>query len=378
MDLSLTESQQMLKATAAEFVKTEVPTHVVTELSRKNVGFVPELWRKAAGLGWAGMLTPAQYGGAGLGYTDTAVLFEELGRAPLVGPFFSSGVLAPLVILEAGTEAQKQSLLPPLARGERIAAVAISDPAPAFGADSVVMTATRDGDAYVLNGTKLFVHDAAAADYLICAVRTEPEDPQDLSRGISLLVMETGAAGVTVRNLEGFMAAVGQVDLSGVRVPASAVLGTPGQGWPALQRAMQRALPVLCAYQVGGAQEVYEFTADYTRTRVVFGQPIGRFQRVQDHVVELVNNLDGARWTTYEALAMLDDRQPAAGNVHLAKAVASEGYYQACVNSLEVHAGVGTDRQHPLVPHVIMARTLYSYLGDPRYHKRLMADAVGL
>ncbi|MEK7216821.1 MAG: acyl-CoA dehydrogenase family protein, partial [Chloroflexota bacterium] len=161
MDLSLTESQQMLKATAAEFVKTEVPTHVVTELSRKNVGFVPELWRKAAGLGWAGMLTPAQYGGAGLGYTDTAVLFEELGRAPLVGPFFSSGVLAPLVILEAGTEQQKQTLLPPLARGERIAAVAISDPAPAFGADSVVMTATRDGDAYVLNGTKLFVHDAA-------------------------------------------------------------------------------------------------------------------------------------------------------------------------------------------------------------------------
>ncbi len=378
MDLSLTESQQMLRGTAAEFVKTEAPTHVVTELSRKNIGFVPEVWRKAAGLGWAGMLTPAQYGGAGLGYTDAAVLFEELGRAPLAGPFFSSGILAPLVILEAGTEEQQQRLLPPLARGERIAAVAISDPAPAFGAGAVLMTAERRNGDYVLNGTKLFVHDAAAADYFICAVRTEPEDPGDLTRGISLVVVEKAAPGVSVRSLEGFMAAVGQVDLSGVRTPAPAVLGTPGQGWPALQRAMQRALPVLCAYQVGGAQEVYEFTAEYTRTRVVFGQPIGRFQRVQDHVVELVNNLDGARWTTYEALWKLDDRLPAAGSVHLAKAVASEGYYQACVNSLEVHAGVGTDRQHPLVPHVIMARTLYGYLGDPRYHKRMMADAVGL
>lgn len=378
MDLALTESQEMLKGTAAEFVKTEAPAHLVTELSRKNVGYVADLWQKAAALGWAGVLTPTAYGGAGMGYTDAAVIFEELGRAPLAGPFFSSGILAPLVIQEAGTEEQKRDLLPALARGERIAAVAISDPAPMFGPESVLLQAqTRNGD-YVLNGTKLFVLDAAAADILLCAVRTAPEDPAEATRGISLVAVDRRAPGVAVRPLEGFMSAMGQVDLKDVRVPATAVLGAVGGGWGALTRAMSRALPVLCAYQVGGCQEVYEFTAEYTRTRVVFGQPIGRFQRVQDHVVELLNHLDGARWTTYEALWRLDDGLPAASSVHLAKAVSSQGYYQACVNSLEVHAGVGTDRQHPLVPHVIMARTLYGYLGDPRYHKRLMADAAGI
>ena len=146
-----------------------------------------------------------------------------------------------------------------------------------------------------------------------------------------------------------------------------------GRCWSARSSA---PCPVLCAYQVGGCQEVFEFTAEYTRTRVVFGQPIGRFQRVQDHVIELSLNMDGARWTTYEALWKLDTGQDALSSVHLAKATASEGYFKACVNSLEVHAGVGTDRQHPLVPHIIMSRSLYQYLGDPRYHKRRMMDAL--
>ena len=374
MDLSLTERQQLLKTTAAEFVEKEAPSHVITELSRKGVGNVPDLWRKASALGWTGMMTPSEYGGADTGYTDTAVIFEELGRGPVVGPFFSSGVLAPLVLLEGGSDDQKRQLLPTWAAGQRIVTLAISDPAPRFGADTVQMAATRSNGDYVLNGVKLFVHDVNAADELICAVRTGRE--ADPARGVTLLLVDKGAPGVTFHQHDGFMAAVGEVNFENVRVPASAVIGEVGGGWPVLERAFQRALPVLCAYQVGGCQEVFEFTAEYTRTRVVFGQPIGRFQRVQDHVIELSLNMDGARWTTYEALWKLDTGQDALSSVHLAKATASEGYFKACVNSLEVHAGVGTDRQHPLVPHLIMSRSLYQYLGDPRYHKRRMMDAL--
>ena len=116
----------------------------------------------------------------------------------------------------------------------------------------------------------------------------------------------------------------------------------------------------------------------YSQTRVQFGVPIGRFQRVQDHIINLVNQLDAARWTTYETLWKLDTARPTAGGVHLAKAVSSEAYYQACNYAHEVHAGVGSMTEYGLTLHTKMARTLYHYLGDPRYHKRRLAEALEL
>lgn len=376
MDLSLTESQKMLKASAADFVKNEFPQRTITEFSKKAVGFAPEQWEQAAALGWLGMIVPREYGGGGASFTDAAVVFEELGRGPVPGPFFSSGILSALTILAGGTESQKQELLPAIAQGERITTLAITDPSPYFGPDAVVAEAVaRNGD-YILNGTRPFVHDAMAANLFICAFRTgAANDPKS---GVTLFLVDRETPGVSVRPLQGFVGPIGEVTFDAARVPKSKVLGEVNAGWAALDRAMDQALPVLCAYQVGGCQEVFDFTCEYTRTRVVFAQPIGRFQRVQDHVIDLSLHMDGARWTTYEALWKLDSGRDARASVHMAKAVASEGYYQACNSSFEVHAGIGTDRNHPLVPHGMMSRMLYQYLGNPRYHKRLMADAEDL
>ena len=143
-----------------------------------------------------------------------------------------------------------------------------------------------------------------------------------------------------------------------------------------LEVALEKALPILCAYEVGASQEVFDFTCEYTRTRVVFGQPIGRFQRVQDHCVDISNYLDAARWATYETLWMLDSGMPARAAVHEAKAVASEGYYQATNYAHMVWAGPGTDYGHPMMAHSVLAHTLYQYLGTPAHHKRLMMDAL--
>ena len=366
MDLSLSEHQEMLKATAADFVRHEAASHKITEWAKQQVAFVPELWRQAAGMGWLGMLTPADYGGAGVSLTDAAVVFEQLGRGPLPGPFFNSGILVPLLLMEGGNHEQQARYLPPLAQGTQIATLALNEPVHKYGPDWVKMEASRRNGDYVLNGTKLFVQDAEAADTLVVMVRTE--------NGLTLLLVDKNTPGLSVRRIEGFMASACEVNFESVSVPASAVLGPEGGGWQVLERAAQKAIPVMCAFQVGGCQEVFDFTAEYTRTRVVFSQPIGRFQRVQDHVIELSLHMDGARWTTNQALWAVDSAQPdAAAMVHLAKA--SEGYCRACDFSLEVHAGVGTDKAHPLYPHLIMSRSLYPYLGEPRYHKRLMADA---
>ena len=372
MDLALTESQEMLRASARTFVEREAPTHTLVALQKQESSLVPDLWRKAVDAGWPGILVPTAYGGSESTLTDAAVLFEELGRGPVPGPFFSSGVLGALTILEAGSEAQRKAILPAVARGEAVLAVAIMDPSTSWGPQAVTLRPQRVGDRYRLDGIKLFVSDATAATHLIVAARTG-DGPAD----VSLLLVDARAPGVRARRLPGFLSWQDEVRFDGVEVPASALLGgRDNQGWAALERALGRALPVLCSYMVGGCQAVYEMSVKHSQQRVQFGVPIGRFQRVQDHVIRLVNHLDAARWTTAEALWKLDTERTATDAVHLAKAVTSESYMEACNAAHEVHAGQGSLMEYGLVAHTQMSRTLFAHLGDPRWHKRRMADAL--
>ena len=372
MDLALTESQEMLRSAARTFVEREAPTHTLVALQKQASSLVPDLWRKAIDAGWPGILVPTEYGGSESTLTDAAVLFEELGRGPVPGPFFSSGVLGALTILEAGSEAQRKAILPAVARGEAVLAVAIMDPSTSWGPQAVTLRPQRVGDRYRLDGIKLFVSDATAATHLIVAARTG-DGPAD----VSLLLVDARASGVRARRLPGFLSWQDEVRFDGVEVPASALLGgRDNQGWAALERALGRALAGLCSYMVGGCQAVYEMSVKHSQQRVQFGVPIGRFQRVQDHIIRLVNHLDAARWTTAEALWKLDTDRPATDAVHMAKAVASESYMEACNAAHEVHAGQGSLMEYGLVAHTQMSRTLFAHLGDPRWHKRRMADAL--
>lgn len=369
MDLRLTETQNMFKKVAADFIKTEAPSHRVTQWFRNKETFLPSLYSKAAELGWLGMLIPEQYGGGGTSFTDCAVVFEELGRAPIPGPLFSAGVLSALLVLEGGSEEQKQSLLPDICSGKSILVAAVTDGDSDWGPESIETRLTKTSDGFLLDGTKRFVYDAEGANSFICAARTD-------NGQITLVLVDRRSRGVSVASTVGFMASVAEVRFDRVPVSNTDMLGEPGAGWEIIDRALEKALPILCAYKVGACQEIFDFTAEYTRNRVVFGQPIGRFQRVQDHCVDISIHLDAARYLTYETLWMLDSRLPAAASVHEAKAVASEAYYQTCNFAHMVFAGPGTDYQHPLMAHSVLAHTLYQYLGTPLHHKRKMMDIV--
>jgi alkylation response protein AidB-like acyl-CoA dehydrogenase len=372
VDLTLTESQELLKASARSFMAREAPKDLIVDLEGSPSGVVPEVWDKACALGWLGMLIPADHGGSESSLCDTAVLYEELGRGPLPGPFFSSGVLGALLVREAGTPAQQRDLLPGVARGERILAVAIGDPGTSWGAHSVTLAPERRNGSSVLTGTKLFVSDATSATDLIVAVRTG-----DGANDIDLVLVDARASGVTTRRLPGFLSWQCEVSFERVDVSDADRLGNAaGCGWAAIERALLRAWPILCSYIVGGCQAVFDMSVAHSRARVQFGVPVGRFQRVQDHIVRLVNHLDGARWTTAEALWKLDTGREARASVHLAKAVASEAYLEACNAAHEVHAGLGSLNEYGLVAHTQMSRTLFHHLGDPRWHKRRMADAL--
>ena len=369
MDLRLNERQKMFKKAAADFVKAEAPSHVLTRWFRNKETFRLDLYRKGADLGWLGMVIPEQYGGASASFTDFAVVFEELGRGPLPGPFFSSGVLSALIVLEGASEAQKKSLLPAICSGQSIVIAAITDKGVHWGVESVETRLSRTAAGLVLEGAKKFVFDAESATSFLCAARTE-------NGKIALILVDRKSPGISVTPQVGFMASVAEVRFDKVQVPASSMLGEAGAGWQILDRALEKAVPILCAYQVGACQEIFDFTAEYTRTRVVFGQPIGRFQRVQDHCVDLSVHLDAARWVTYETLWKLDSGLPAVASAHESKAVASEAYYQVCNFAHMVFAGPGTDYQHLLMAHSVMAHTLYQYLGTPAHHKRKMMDAL--
>ena len=151
---------------------------------------------------------------------------------------------------------------------------------------------------------------------------------------------------------------------------------TDGEGYFG-NRSSFKATPILCAYKVGGSQAVFDLSVDYSRERRQFGQPIGRFQHVQNHIIQLVNYVDAARWTTYEALWTLDSGRAGADvSMHMAKAVASEGYVQATNYAHEVHAGVGVMREYGLTLFTRLSRSLYSALGDPQYHRRALGDLL--
>ena len=375
MDLGLTEDQELLKSTASNFVQQEYSKETLVELEKTPTGITSELLRKAVALGWFGILIPEDYGGSGRSFTDTAVLFEELGRGPVFGPHFSSGVLGALTVMQAATEAQKQAILPRVAAGEQMLAVAVTEPNHGWLPEKMQLQARRQNGNYVLNGVKLFVHDAQIASHLVCAVRTGAGNG---SSGISLLLIPKDTPGVAVRTLPGWSSQVDEVRFDNVQVPVEALLGdAEGQGWEALDAAAMQAIPILCAYKVGSCQQVYEMSVEYSRTRVQFGQPIGRFQRVQDHIIGIVNNLDAARWTTYEALWKLDSNRAAASSIHLAKAVTSEAYLRVCAGGHEVHAGVGVISEYGLTLHTQRSRTLYHLLGDAKLHRRRMTDALG-
>jgi alkylation response protein AidB-like acyl-CoA dehydrogenase len=339
-------------------------------------GVTPELFRKVVDLGWLGVVIPQAYGGEGRPFTDAAVLFEELGRGPVCGPYFSSSILGALTVLHGGTEEQKQAILPQVARGECVLSLAVTEPNYGWRPETVQMRASLQDGHYVLKGVKLFVHDAQAATHLVCAVRTGPQN--GASSGITLLVVDAKMSGVGVRTLPGWMGQMDEIRFDDARVPADAILGgTEGQGWDVLEAAALQAIPVLCAYKVGSCQAVCDMAVAYSRTRVQFGQPIGRFQRVQDHIIGMINHLDAARWTTYEALWKLDTGRPATASVHLAKAVTSEAYLKVCDGGHEVHAGLGVMREYGLTLHTQRSRVLYHMLGDARYHRRRLADALG-
>lgn len=375
LDLSHTEFDEMLKNAALDFMRRDATKLVIQDLLDTDTGCTEDLWKKAVEMDWMGVIIPEEYGGTGNSLTSAGVIFEVMGTGPLPGPYFSSAILGSLIVLEAGSKEQKQIILPEVVEGKTILSLALTEPEYSWEPEGVSTSAERKNDDFIINGLKLFTFDAKAATHFIVAARTGKEE--DAENAISLFLVDSNTKGVSVRKLSGFLSGQAfEVKFDSVKVPQSALIGNMNKGWAPLKDAITKAIPVLCAYKVGGCQAIFDMALEYSRDRIQFGRPIGRFQRVQDMIIEMVNHADSARWTTYEALWKLDTKKPASESIHLAKAVTSEAYWQICTLGHRVFSGISYSMEHSLSFHTRTSRHLYNYLGDPAYHRQKIAQLL--
>jgi len=378
MDLGLSESQQMLKNSAREFLQKECPHTYVREMEVNEAGYTPEFWKQMAEMGWMGLALPEEYGGTSGSFLDLCVLLEEMGRALVPGPFFSDIVLGALTILDAGSPAQKQQHLPKIVAGEEIATLALTEPSGRWDAQGVNdVRATRTSAGYTLRGTKLFVQNAKVSDVMVLVARTR--NSQRAEQGVSLFLMPTQSRGLTQTALNTVASdKQSELVLNNVEVPGSAVVGKLNQGWPVIERAVQRAAAAKCVEMIGGAQQVLDMTVDYAKQRVQFGRPIGTFQAIQHHCANMAVEVEGAKWVAYQAAWAVSEGQDAAREVATAKAWVSEAYRKVCALGHQSHGAIGFTKEHNLQLYTRRAKAGEVLYGDPKFHKERLAAVIGV
>jgi alkylation response protein AidB-like acyl-CoA dehydrogenase len=377
MDLGFDESQQMLKTSAREFLEQECPTSLVRAMEEDERGYTPELWSKIAELGWLGLTLPEQYGGLELSYFDLILILEEMGRAMLPGPFFSTVVLGAMTLMEAGSDAQKQEHLPKVANGETILTMALTEPTATYEPAGVQTTAKANGSDYVLNGTKLFVPDAQVADAMIVIARTT--ESGDASQGITLFLVDANNPGITITPLKTISGdKQAEVEFKDARVPASAVVGEVDKGWDTVSRILDLAAIGKCAEMLGGADRVLEMTTEYVKERVQFGRPIGSFQAVQHHCANMATDVEGCRYVAYQAAWRVSERLPAEREVAIAKAWVSDAYRRVCALGHQSHGAIGFTKEYDLQLFTRRAKVAEVAYGDTDFHREQVAVGMGL
>jgi alkylation response protein AidB-like acyl-CoA dehydrogenase len=304
---------------------------------------------------------------------------EKMGESLLCAPFFSSVCLGANALLAAGSEEQKQEHLPGIAEGTTRATLAYTGPGGRWDAAGIEALAKRDGSDYLLNGTQGFVLDGHCADLFIVAARAEGSQGE---AGVSLFVVPGDAAGISRKALPTMdqTRRLAEIELSQLRLPASALMGEEGGGWAGLARTLDLAAVALSAEQVGGAQKCLDMAVDYAKERVQFGRPIGSFQAIKHKCADMMVQVESARSASYYAGCVVSEENEAElpSVASLAKAYCSDTYFRCAADCVQIHGGVGFTWEYDVHLHFKRAKSTESFLGDAAYHRELVAQRIGL
>lgn len=368
MDFALTEDQQAIQALAAQIV-ADGATHERERALERGDGprFDAELWRNLAAAGLVGIAVPPAHGGTGLGFLELAIVLQEIGRRTAPVPLFETAVLAGLAIDHFGTEEQRRAWLPGLSAGEQVWTAVLG----AVAGDAVdpPIRAVRAGTGWRLDGGATCV-PAGQIAHRALVVAASPS-------GALVAAVDLAAAG-SVRTALATTSGEpdARIDLTGVVVTDDAVLGAVGDGDCIADWVAVRANAGLAAVALGVCEEALRLTAEYTKERKQFGQPIAMFQAVAHRAADAYVDTEGVRLTAWQAASRLGAGQPAAMEAALAKYWAAEAGHRIVHAAQHLHGGVGVDRDYPLHRHFLYARRLMLLLGGPTEQLRRMGRTL--
>jgi alkylation response protein AidB-like acyl-CoA dehydrogenase len=378
--LSLSEDQAILAKTASAFAAERLPLARVRKLreSADGLGYSREVWREMAKLGWMGIPFAEAHGGAGLGLAELVLVTEALGRCLAPEPLVASVMLAGHALARAGNGAQRASALGPLLAGEKVVALAFHERGARYDVHHVTTRAEKaSAGHYRIDGAKTHVAAGYKADALVVTARTSGE-PGDAT-GITLFLVPADAPGLTIVKqhlIDSRNAAL--VELRGVEVSESAVIGTVGGGAGVLDEAIDGATVALCGEMLGGMSEAFERTLAYLKERTQFGVAIGTFQALKHRAARMFVEIELGRSAVMAAARAVDAGLPhARALVSAAKARCSDGYVLVANEAVQMHGGIGMTDEHDIGLFMKHARASEIAFGDSAFHRSRFATLGG-
>ena len=364
---ALTEEMELIRSTAGEFLDDRVSVETVRELMMSEDGFDMGIWKEIADLGWTGLAIDEEFGGSGYGMVEMSALLEVMGRRVMPGPFLASAVLATSAVRLAGTNEQKADLLPGLASGDRVGTLAVFEGPRDWSRSSVETTVTKDGDDWILSGTKNYVLDGHLADLLIVATAD------------GMFVVDRKAEGVEVTQTPTLDPTRRQasVHLDRVRVVAGDRLGE-GDTSKALAETLLLGTVALAAEQLGGTTWCLDTSVEYAKSRHQFGRPIGSYQAIKHRCAEMLIKLEHSKSAAYHAARVTEDADELAVAAPLAGSICSEAYLWAAGETIQILGGIGFTWEHDAHLYFKRAKASSLLLGDPRYHRDMLGRAIGV
>ncbi len=338
-------------------------------------GWSTAMWSQLAELGLLGLPFPEQYGGYGGGPQETMLVMQAFGRVLVVEPYFPTVILGGAAIMAAGTDAQKQAILPAIAEGSLKMAFAHSERQARYDLNDVVTTAKKDGDAWILDGSKTVVAHGDSADKLIVSARTSGERYD--TDGITLFLVDTNAEGVARRGyITRDESRAADISLSNVRV--TEVLGIPGKGLAIVEKIVEAGIAATAAETVGAMEAMNEMTLEYSKTRVQFGNPIGTYQVVQHRMADMFMTAEQGRSMAMLATMSLENDDPAerAHDMAMAKVGVGQAGRYVSQSAVQMHGGIGMTEEYAVGHYFRRCMVIERLFGDPAYYLQRLADEV--
>ena len=369
MDLDFTPEQEMLREAVAGVCARYAGLDVVRAMENDPIGYPDKFWEQLAELGLLGMTLPEEYGGSGMTMLDAMVVYTELGRALAPSPHFVSSVMSGGVILEAGSDAQRDEWLPAISAGEVILTTAWMEPSRGFGPDGVQLRAAADGDGWRLNGTKRHVPFAAAADRLLVLARTDD--------GPTFFLIDPKAEGITLaQQLTISSDTQYEITFDNVPVGADALVGESGGAWPVWDKTMHDGIILLAAQAVGGAQYAHAIATQYSKDRQQFDKPLGAFQSLAHYLSDAVTAVDGAETLVWEAAWARTTGRSVDALAPMAKLFACQTFRDVTATAQQIFGGVGFTLEYDIQLYFRRAKQLQISWWNDRYLEELVAHEV--